>query len=193
MSKKTDLEKIVDRDIKKALAEVALEGGNDCVSHDIRLQHYFFVQNNLYNFIDCFTKDSLEMFSSDRWLDRMGTYLRNIWNQVYDEIIELDPESEKIEIQSLPFTVTKIDLQKNLVVITLPEPQAMTESYFIGICYETNENKSNTKFRYFTLEYHDIDRSAICEINNEGHHLFGIGKILSQEEFIEAIKGIVGE
>jgi hypothetical protein len=122
----------------------------------------------------------------------MGTYLINIWNQVYDEVIEIDPEIEKIEIQSLPFIVTEIDLLKTLVVITLPEPQAMTESYYVGIYYKNNGINSETKFRYFTLEYHDKDRSALCEINNEGHHLFGIGKNLSQEEFVEAIKSIVG-
>lgn len=157
----------------------------------IREQHYFFVQSFLYDYIYRHPFASLEFFTGVIKLHSVKEYLIGIWDFTYTALRDTIPNVEKIEIDKLPYTVKVIDEFRTIVVITLPEPQSMTESYYVGIYYQHMDKKSNPKFRYFTLEYHHNNKSAFCELTDDGHSLFGFHGILSEDEFIEEIKCIV--
>ena len=52
---------------------------------------------------------------------------------------------------------------------------------------------SDPDCRYFTLEYHDRVKSALCEITVDGHSIWEVNDNLSENEFLEKIKSIVWE
>ncbi|TAL70510.1 MAG: hypothetical protein EPN82_02550 [Bacteroidetes bacterium] len=160
---------------------------------DIREQHYFFAQGFLYDFIQRHPDASLDMFSIEFWRDSIPEHLKELWDVTFSEIQELDTNAEKIEVDRLPYIVKVIDEFLTIVVITLPVPQEMTESYYVGIIYRKTDKNSEPNFRYFTLEYHNKRKSAICELSECKHTLWGFTKNLSVDEFIEEIKSIVIE
>ncbi|TAL68539.1 MAG: hypothetical protein EPN82_09680 [Bacteroidetes bacterium] len=157
----------------------------------IRNQHYFFVQSFLYDYIHRHPFASLEFFNGLFLQHSMEESLKGIWDFTYSAIQESDPNVERIEIEKLPYTVSVIDEFRTIVVITLPDPLSMTESYYVGIYYQLIDKRTDPEIRYFTLEYHNIRKSALCELSECKHTLWGFTKNLSVDEFIEDIKSIV--
>ena len=164
----------------------------------IREHNYFFAQQKLYDYINSRTADSLTLFLKND----MTEILNNRWEKTYADYINLDPDIEKLDSSGLAYTFNFIGNESGVAIITLPKPQALTESYYIGIYYH-DENISPdsdfwyfidpVEFRYFTLEYHDKRKSALCELEHSNHRNYGVRGILTAEEFLEAIKEIVLE
>ncbi|TAL70175.1 MAG: hypothetical protein EPN82_06050 [Bacteroidetes bacterium] len=159
----------------------------------IRNKHYFFSQRFLFDFIQRHPDASLDMFCLEFWRDSMPEHLKELWDITFSKIQELDPSVEKIEVDKLPYTVRVIDEFQTIVVITLPVPQEMTESYYVGILFQKIDKNSEPNFRYFTLEFHNKRKSAICELSECKHTLWGFTKNLNEDEFIEEIKSIVSD
>ena len=157
----------------------------------IRKHHYYFVQSYFYGFVQRHPASSLEMYSYEDFRERAEEALLESWYLVYDQIKESHPDVERIEIDKLEYSAISVDEFNTIVVITLPPPQATTESYFIGVYYHHSEDKDTVyEFRYFTLEYHDEDNSAFCELKEVQHCLISFSENLTESEFVEKIKCI---
>jgi len=153
----------------------------------IRYHHYLFAQYVLLDYVLKRPKQSLEMFGT---LDNEFfaiKHLKTIWYQIYAQF----PAIKKVDFTGIFYSVIKFDALKTLVVVTLPKPQALTEAYFVGIYYQIIDEHSEPEIRYFTLEYHYENESAICELQKGLHSLKGFGSNLSKEEFTEKIKEII--
>ena len=153
----------------------------------IRDQHYFFTQKVLYNYLIRHTEGSLAMFTSDNDKDFAHSQLKALWYKAYTSYKDLIPDIQKIDYSGLPFTAIKVDEAITIVVLTLPEPLAMTESYFIGICYYKSDSDSKVSFRYFTLEYHDSNKCALCEVKEDVHLLVDFLKTCDSKKFLDEI------
>ena len=98
------------------------------------------------------------------------------------------------------YHTTIIEDSKTIVVFTLPKPQAITESYYVGVYLhlidpdEMPENNGfdyifpKAEFRYFTLEYHTSEMTALCEWRNGNHLLYDFYGNLSEKELLNKIK-----
>jgi len=158
----------------------------------IRNHHYFFVQSYFYGFVQRHPASSLEMYSDEDNRNSIEEGLLESWYWVYDQIQESDPNAEKIEIDKLEYSAISVDEFKTILVITLPPPQATTESYYIGVYYHHSEDKDTVyEFRYFTLEYQNEYNSVLCELKEGQHCLIGFSENLNVREFVERIKSIV--
>ena len=150
---------------------------------EIREHHYYFVQRELYDFIQRHTEVSFNHFCEPNLHNFAIKLLKAIWYETYTELGNI----QKVDFDGITFSVTNIDELRTLVVLTLPVPQAMTESYFVGIVY----GEIKTESRYFTLEYDDENKTSLCELRDGQHLLLDFDKILSKEEFIKKILGMV--
>ena len=157
----------------------------------IRDQHYFFTQRYLFEYVKRHPQTSLELFTENLPRFNMSGIMKGIWYSTYSNIKKQYPNTVKYDVNEIPYTITKFDEKKSLVVITLPETQAMTEAYFVGIYYYAVEGE--TRFRYFTLEYHSPETAALCERSENKHSIYEVENNLSCEEFTEKIRKIVLE
>jgi hypothetical protein len=158
----------------------------------VRLHHYFFVQFRLFNFFKD-RQDRISFILDNFHYDDMQHTLEILWLQAYTQNRNIIPKNKKMECVGLSSVLEKIDKNRQIILITLPTPQALTESYYVAVYIRTIENTDSAELRYFTLEYHDEEKSAICELSQGGHTLHGIVKNLDKEKFIEIVKNIVEE
>ena len=175
-----------------------------------RDHHYFFTRN-LYAFIAQRTFSSISFFhltDENREADLTEVDIQNdgmrllkrIWYDAYVRFRPIEPDMEKIEFDGFSFFSEAINKDLIYVIITLPKPVAMAESYYFGIYYNIPDRKikgdkygiskiyPRTNFRFFTLEYYDEKHSALCEWQNERHHLLGLFDNISAAEFKKLIK-----
>ena len=153
----------------------------------IRYHHYLFAQHVMLNYVLNRPKQSLEMFGTGDNDFFAIKHLKTIWYQIYSQFKEI----EKVDFEGMSYTVNKIDNQKTLIVFTLPMPQFRTESYFIGIFYQIIDENSEPEIRYFTLESHNENEAAFCELRQGQHTILDLSETLNNDEFINRIKEIV--
>lgn len=80
------------------------------------------------------------------------------------------------------------------VIITMPEPLAVTEAYMVAVVFtkEEGDETQDESFRYFTLELSqsfDGDlRTVFCEWTDDAHLNFGKGPLANVDAFSQAIE-----
>ena len=153
----------------------------------VRYHHYLFAQHVLLDYVLKRPKQSLEMFGTKDNEFFAIKHLKTIWYQIYAQF----PVIEKVDFTGIFYSVIKFDALKTLVVVTLPKPQALTESYFVGIYYQHVDEHSEPEIRYFTLEYHDENESAVCELHQGQHTIYDLSDNLTNEEFRNKIMDLV--
>lgn len=94
----------------------------------------------------------------------------------------------------LKYEVNHLDNGVAVAIITLPEPQAITEAFFTAAVYRAPTTDQELITRYFTLEYgyNSSDnnfRTVLCEWTpDKVHKNFGTGPEPTPNAFLNAIR-----
>lgn len=122
-------------------------------------------------------------------------FLDGVWRQIRDNC-DVDGKA--------PFDITDVDFKYctvqdyPTVLITMPEPEGMTEAYFVAmilkIDIDADEFPENPEFQYFTLEkgseMDGTDRTVMCEWTADGKHMnYGDGPPPDIDFFVEEVIG----
>jgi len=177
---------------------------------NIRDHHYHFTRYSFYNFFADHSYQAIKLFRFDENLKGIvseeGTkecnlnIVKNLWYNTYVKIRTANPNVERVDFTGFNYHTVVIDDSKTIVVFTLPMPQAITESYYVGVYLnqlDPNEKPEvngfdyifpKAEFRYFTLEYHTSEITAFCKWRNGNHLLYDFYGNLTEKEFLNKIK-----
>ena len=179
----------------------------------VREHHYFFAQKTLFDYVykNAFRvlenlridKDLKEIVNITGWNNEALKFIKRLWFQTYTDLVPVYPDMEKIEFAGIDFKTYEIDDSKTIILFTLPLPQAISESYSIGIYFNVEDVNQKVQdsldglifprieIRYFTLEYHNEKESAFCELHQGQHTIYDLSDNLTNEEFRNKIMDLV--
>ena len=152
-----------------------------------RSQHYYFAHLIMKNHF-LFHAQELPTI---RWSQSNDILYSNLWKSA-QQFCSKEERKSKIDISQLKSFYEKLDENSTLIIIQLPEPNAITEAYFV--CdYHNNKNPLDIITRYFTLEFHENNKICFCEWNKNGHILYKINDdgVNKKDWFVENVKEIV--
>jgi hypothetical protein len=120
--------------------------------------------------------------------------LRQMWDFVGSH---LESAADLLPASGLRLTWHLLDGARKLVVVSLPEPRAMTEAYFVGLVFERRAAQDWRCTNFYTLEL-SLDPSiastcaVLCGWTKEAHMSFGTAVAPDEEAFVRAIKELSG-
>ena len=118
--------------------------------------------------------------------DKADAFLEFVWNQISqkDGVKWLDPKG----LCGSTFQADSLEL----IIITLPQPTATPEAYFVAVARHPKDHPSD--LRYFTLEASFVDdlprRTVFGEWTKNGHINYGSGPEPDVQAFISRIRQI---
>jgi hypothetical protein len=130
--------------------------------------------------------------------NEQAQFINHIWRLVCKQLD--GREADDFKMSDIRVSPTRLR-NYPAVIITMPEPRALAEAYFVVIVLFFEIDADNSKleeppFRYFTLEcgmnLDGTDRTVLCEWNKEGHVNFGDGPKPEIGELLDAIKQVIG-
>jgi|HigsolmetaAR202D_1030399.scaffolds.fasta_scaffold11260_2 hypothetical protein len=158
-----------------------------------RGQHYAFAQHVL---------PTLTWKHPDRLLTLFtGAEREEFLQAVWKTAGEHQPAADLVDGTTLHSSIHKQE-QHTIVLITLPQPVAPVEAYFIAIVFThpSQPAAENTiqQVRYFTLEFANdfISRqnhTVFAEVREDGHYNFGRGPRPELQAFLDHLIGFLRE
>jgi hypothetical protein len=156
---------------------------------DPRDEHYFFSHEFLRNLYFEFYKTLNSQDFAERGMD-VNMFIRFMWHEFLN-LVNF-PNKKELESETHPVEVIDFDDDRELWIITMPEPKFKTEAYFMGLIFSKDEKKKIKNPLYFTLECSDENNSFFCFWDkSERHHNHGLVEP-TKEAFVESIKEFYG-
>ena len=135
----------------------------------------------------------------EQFIDALGEggddFLLDLWERVGE--MEINSGIERFTSVDLKCEIKKLGDGTNVVLITLPVPEGITEAYFIAAIYRPAVRKilfikKKVVIRFFTLEYgwnlDDSTRTVLCEWKKGGvYYNMGDGPEPTLQEFFKSV------
>lgn len=165
---------------------LAAERGGAGVILEPRPHHYAFAHRFLTSVVLDDPRQAHRYFFSPTG----AAPLRQMWDFVGSH---MEHAADVLPAGDLRLSWHALDGQRKLVVVTLPEPLAMTEAHFVGLVFEHRGEQDWRCTDYYTLELSmDLEGGStfaiLCGWTKQGHLNFGTIVPAEEEAFVRAVK-----